>query len=96
VRWGSHLPQGQRSNALISLVDIAPTLLDICGVDPIPAMQGMSQFETWKDPDKPTRDWCLVENRAEPDFYLKTLVTQRYKLNYYLNRGEGELYDLPE
>jgi hypothetical protein len=59
-------------------------------------MQGVSQLQTFKQPEKATRDWCLIENRAEPSFYVKTLVMDRYKLNYYLHRGEVELYDLEE
>jgi arylsulfatase A-like enzyme len=96
VRWRNCLPAGEVSDSLISLVDLAPTLLDVCGLDPLPNMQGMSQFATFKEPQKATREWCLIENRAEPSFYVKTLVMGRYKLNYYLHRGEGELYDLEQ
>lgn len=96
VRWKQHLPADERTNSLFSLVDLAPTLLEICGMDPVPSMQGISQLRTLQNPEIASRDWCLVENRAEPKFYVKTLVTDRYKLNYYLNRREGELYDLQE
>jgi arylsulfatase A-like enzyme len=94
VRWKGTLPEGQRTNSLISLVDLAPTIMDACGVEASASMQGVSQLQTFKQPEKATRDWCLVENRAEPSFYVKTLVMDRYKLNYFLHRGEGELYDL--
>lgn len=96
IQWKGKIPSGVRTGSLISLVDVAPTLMDICGIEPEPSMQGMAQSETFKNPEKASRDWCLVENRAEPDFYVKTLVMDRYKLNYYLDRGEGELYDLQE
>lgn len=87
-------PQNTRSSALFSLVDLAPTILDICQVEPPLHMQGVSQLPSIEDPTKHRRDWCLVENRAEPEFYVKTVVNERYKLNYFLARNEGELYDL--
>lgn len=96
ARWKGQLPSGIRSNSLVSLVDIAPTFMDMCGITREPTMQGVSQWETFKHPEKPSREWCLVENRAELDFYVKTVVMDRYKLNYFLNRDEGELYDLKE
>lgn len=96
ARWKGELPEGRRTNALMSLVDLAPTFLEAAGIDKYPSMQGTSQLKTMYQPDQATRDWCLVENRAEPSFYVKTLVTERYKLNYFLDRDEGELYDLQE
>lgn len=96
ARWKGQITSGARTNSLLSLVDIAPTIMDICGINAEPSMQGVSQLETFKNPESASRDWCLVENRAEPDFYVKTLVMGRYKMNYYLNRNEGELYDLVE
>ncbi|QSO54099.1 sulfatase-like hydrolase/transferase [Alicyclobacillus curvatus] len=94
VRWKGTMPSGESTDALTSLVDVAPTLLDLCKVERTPNIQGVSQARTWMDPGLHTRDWCLVENRAEPSFYVKTLVTGQYKLNYFLGRDEGELYDL--
>ncbi len=96
VRWPTHFPANVRSGKLHSLVDLAPTLLDLCHIKPTSTMQGVSQAKTWENPSVPSRDWCLVENRAEPEFYVKTLVTERYKMNYFLNQNEGELYDLVE
>ncbi|MFC5464561.1 sulfatase [Lederbergia graminis] len=94
ARWKGTIPAGKRTQSLISLVDLAPTFLEVAGIKGSPSMQGVSQLETMKNPNQAIRDWCLVENRAEPNFYVKTLVMDRYKLNYYLNRNEGELYDL--
>ncbi len=96
VRWKGEFSEGKRTNSLMSLVDLAPTFLEVAGIEKYPSMQGTSQLKTLYQPDQATRDWCLVENRAEPSFYVKTLVTDRYKLNYFLDREEGELYDLKE
>ena len=62
----------------------------------LPWVTGVSQLHTWLRPHEKSRGWCLVENRAEVDIYVKTLVTQRYKLNYHLSTDEGELYDLAQ
>lgn len=94
VRGPDRFARGQMSDSLFSLVDLAPTILDVCGATPPQAMQGVSQFSVLMDPAKQVRRWCLIENRAESGFYVKTLVTSRHKISYYLERGEGELYDL--
>lgn len=96
ARWNNQLPAGERTKSFISLVDLAPTFLEVAGQEKHSTMQGVSQLGTMKHPDQPSREWCLIENRAEPSFYVKTLVMDKYKLNYYLDRDEGELYDLQE
>ncbi len=94
VRWSNEIPGGMRSGSLMSLVDIAPTLLDICDMQDAMPCQGVSQRNAWLNPHHAARDWCLVENRAEDNIYVKTLVREKYKLNVHLHSGEGELYDL--
>ncbi len=94
VSWPGHTPKAQESQSLMSHVDLAPTLLEACGFHIPASMQGISQLHTWLNPQTLQRDWCLVENRAESDLYVKTLVTPQFKLNYYLQWDEGELYDL--
>jgi len=44
VAWGGSVPRGRRVPTLFNLVDIAPTLLDACGIDVPAAMQGRSFF----------------------------------------------------
>jgi arylsulfatase A-like enzyme len=94
VRYPANVPAGVRSSSLVSLVDIAPTILEACGIDPVASMQGVSQWSVFQQPNLFARDSCLVENRAEPGFYVKTIVQSRYKMNVFLGRDEGELYDL--
>ncbi|UOF88745.1 sulfatase-like hydrolase/transferase [Fodinisporobacter ferrooxydans] len=94
VRWPDKIPSNMQTDCLMSLVDLVPTLLEACGLPDSSTTQGVSQLQTWFNPKTSSRDWCLVENRAEPTFYVKTMVTDRYKLNYFLDRNEGELYDL--
>lgn len=96
VSWPGRLPENIQTNSLQSLIDIAPTLYDVCGVQQTANIQGVSQLRTWMSPSESVRDYCLIENRAEPTFYVKTVVSDRYKLNYFLGRNEGELYDLQD
>jgi arylsulfatase A-like enzyme len=44
VRWPGHVPAGSVSDALVSNVDFAPTILDAAGVPAPPEMQGHSLF----------------------------------------------------
>ena len=41
-RYPGLIPAGQRINAQVRLVDIAPTILDIVGLEPLPNAQGIS------------------------------------------------------
>jgi arylsulfatase A-like enzyme len=90
---------GSVSDALVSSVDIAPTVLNLCGVDPECQpldMQGLDITPLIKDPSTPLRDCCLVEidendngmDKLRPGSRatagrLKYLITDRYKLVIY-------------
>ena len=97
-----------RSDALVGLIDIAPTLLDLAGVAPPPLMQGRSLLP-------------ILEGKVEPDshrdfvrceFYhtdegigtewksvgsrANMVRDRRFKLVVYHGQEYGELYDLKE
>jgi arylsulfatase A-like enzyme len=97
VSWPEHVPVNVESSALQSLVDLAPTFLDCCGI-PIPrCMTGISQKDVWSGEVPEVRDHVLVENRHNPTtMNHKTYVNQRYKLTVYYNQPYGELFDLQE
>jgi arylsulfatase A-like enzyme len=50
IRWPSRIKPGMISDALVSSADLAPTLLDLAGVPPIPGAQGLSMAP-----------WCLTD-----------------------------------
>ncbi|MHB1457949.1 MAG: sulfatase family protein [Armatimonadota bacterium] len=95
VRYPGIVPVGVTSDALQSLVDLAPTFLSIAGL-PIPrTMTGVDQSEVWFGRKNLARDHIIVENHHEPTtIHVKTYVNERYKLTVYLNRDYGELFDL--
>jgi arylsulfatase A-like enzyme len=45
ARWPGHIPAGRVSDALLGIVDYAPTLLALAGVPPLPTAQGESRSD---------------------------------------------------
>ncbi len=99
VSWPGRFQQGLRSDALVELTDLVPTLLEVLGLPVSERIQGRSL--------RP-----ILEGRADPahhrDFvrseYFCTLQgtpsratmirTRRHKLVSYHGHGLGELFDL--
>jgi uncharacterized sulfatase len=94
ARWPGHIPAGQRSRTLQSLVDLAPTFLQAAEL-PVPSrMQGVNQLPAWSG-ESAVRAEAIVEYRHEPTtIQLRTYVDDRYKLTIYRDRDYGELFDL--
>ncbi|MHB1484406.1 MAG: sulfatase family protein [Saccharofermentanales bacterium] len=95
ARLPGKIPSGAKSGSLQSLVDLAPSFLDICGIDIPAGMTGISQKEVWFGKEKTKRDFILCEHHHEPTtIHLKTFVNERYKITVYFNHEYGELFDL--
>lgn len=91
------IPAGTRTDAMVSLVDLAPTFLDIAGIDVPRSMTGNSQKSVLEGSQEKVRDHIIVENHHQPTtLHLKTYVNDRYKLTVYYNQSYGELFDLEE
>lgn len=101
--------EGVTCEALVELLDIAPTLLEACGLPPCPGMQGYSMLRllTGEAPLDHFRDSVFSEiyadtPDAEPDTYSSMVFDGRYKLTkihalparYCEGAVHGELYDL--
>ncbi len=91
---------GRRSQALVELTDIAPTLLELAGL-PVPqAMQGRSLLGILNGTANPAhhRDFVRCEYLdavALPDHTFATMYRdRRWKLNVYHGHAVGELFDL--
>jgi uncharacterized sulfatase len=97
VRQPGRVPAGVQSDALQSLVDLAPSFLSATGIDIPRTMSGVDQSSVWFGETSETRDHVIVENRHEPTtVHVKTFVDNRYKLTVYYNRDYGELFDLQQ
>ncbi len=95
ARLPGKIPAGKVSHSLQSLVDYAPTFLDICELDIPGDMTGASQLAVWQGDNASAREHVIIENRHQPTtLHLKTFINERYKLTLYFNRDYGELYDL--
>lgn len=96
VSWKGHFPEGRKCDALFSLVDLAPTLLSIAGMEDLPlSMSGKDASGLFSGQTESIRDHVLIENHFQrTKFYQKSMVTERYKIVWYMNSDEGELFDL--
>ncbi len=88
-------PDGKSCGSLQSLVDLAPTFLDFCGIDIPRTMTGKSQKDVWTGKTESVRDNVIVENRHQPTtVFHKTYIDKRYKITIYYDKSYGELFDL--
>lgn len=93
--WPGVIPGGRTTDALLSLVDLAPTFLGFAGLDIPRTMTGLCQKDVLTGARQSLRDHIIVENRHQPTtVHLKTYVDKRYKLTVYYNHPYGELFDL--
>lgn len=96
----------QTSDALVTLVDMAPTMLDLGGIAVPPAMQGRSLLPLLADPARPWRDAFFMEHlyrhgpapptRIEPSEGIRT---REWKYINYVDRSGAlseELYYLAD
>ena len=75
VKWNAGLPQkGAVSNSLISVIDIAPTLLQLTGVDALPSFQGKSFVPVLKDPARAFRNYVFSEHNWHDQEALERMV----------------------
>jgi arylsulfatase A-like enzyme len=95
VRWPRHVAANKSSDALQSLVDLAPTFLAASGQKIPGEMQGVNQLKVWQGKQEQARDHIICENRHNPVMpHLRTYVNNRYKLSVYRKETFGELFDL--
>jgi arylsulfatase A-like enzyme len=100
ISWPGRLLAGLRSDALVELIDVAPTLLQLAGL-PIPDdMQGRSLLPILTGQASPHRHRDFVRSEYYdavdlPNHSFATMYRdQRWKLVVYHGTGLGELYDL--
>ena len=105
VSWPGQFLAGVRRQALVELMDIAPTLLELAGL-PIPErMQGRSLTSLLSKPDAADahREFVRCEyydainaefNEPFTGSYATMLRDERHKLIVYHGHGIGELFDL--
>lgn len=101
VRWPDAVEAGSESEDLVQNIDFAPTLLDIAGAEPPEEMQGSSlvpllrgqSLEGWRESIY-YHYYEYPQSHAVHRHY--GVRTDRYKLIYYYEIDEWELFDLEE
>jgi arylsulfatase A-like enzyme len=90
----------QRTASLASSVDLAPTLLDLCGLDHYDGIQGLSLVPVLDDATVTVRDHVLVEDDCPPALAagrtpdkIRTLVTPELRFTR-TSHAEELLFDL--
>jgi len=102
VQWQGRIAPGTSSDALVQNIDFAPTLLAAAGVKPEEPMHGVSLLpllvaDPATDPEPWHRD-LYYHFYEDPGFHGVArhygVRTVRYKLVYYYQNDEWELFDL--
>lgn len=99
VRWPGRFQAGHKVDALVEMVDLAPTLLEAVGIAQPAGMQGQSLVPLLTGQTAKHRDSVYTEffnaNFTYPTPPMLTSVrTTQWKLNYCDQSQYGELYDL--
>jgi N-sulfoglucosamine sulfohydrolase len=88
VSWPGKIRKGTRSDALVSSVDIVPTILDVAGITQRPdRLAGKSLLPLFQNPSAAFRDYLFTEKNADQvDLYFprRAVRDERYKLIYSL------------
>lgn len=102
--WPGHFEQGLRSDALVELLDMSATLLELGGVDIPEYHQGRSLLPILRGDASPDHlresVRCEYFDALDPHFtggtgtFATMYRDRRYKLSVYHGHGLGELYDL--
>ena len=86
---GPDVPGGIIDPRLVSLIDIAPTILDAAGLPKTPIMEGRSLLNR-----PPVADWSAQRAFAQYTDRLYSVRTPRWKLILKTHSGRFELFDL--
>lgn len=91
VKWPNEWASHHVSNELVSLVDLAPTLLETAGATPIPNLPGRSLVPLLRRESTNWREYLFTEyhiHSAHNYYPQRTVQDKRYKLVRNLMPGE--------
>ena len=69
VRWPGKVQPGSISDAMISLTDLTPTLIDLAGGDPVQELDGESFTEVLLGEKEEHRPYIFAETSVEPHYW---------------------------
>jgi choline-sulfatase len=95
--WPERFREHQEVAAVVSLIDVGPTLLDLAGADPLPDVSGRSLARFLHRP-KALGAWqnecfseCLGAHGDHPSYMIRS---GHWKLIYYAETDSYQLFDL--
>jgi N-acetylglucosamine-6-sulfatase len=101
IRYPNRVAAGIRPDQMVLSLDVAPTMLELAGVEPPDTLQGLSMVPILDGEDPEWRSSFLVEYYSDTVFEridhmgYKAVRTDRYKyIRYEDLDGMDELYDL--
>ena len=97
IMSGPGIKQGQKSDALVELTDITPTLLEMAGLTVPEGMHGRSLLPVLCGDKREHRDFVrctYTQTLRGPESYGTMIRDRRYKLCNYHGTGLGQLFDL--
>ncbi len=81
VRYPKLVPAGTVSTSVVSAVDIAPTVLELAGLEPLASFQGRSFLPVLRDPTTQTRTYAFSEHNWHDYMAFERSVTDgRFRL----------------
>ncbi len=92
VRWPG-VSRPMKTRAMVSTIDILPTILDATGIAPAGKMHGKSLRPVLEDADAPWREYLVAEfhfHGGRPFYPRRAIRDQRYKLIHNLLAGKSK------
>lgn len=98
MAWPGRIDEGRRYEGLTSVIDLAPTILEVAGLDPSGReYQGKSLMPILQGENSPGARYVFSErNWHNCDEHIRSVRTEKYKLirNAYLDLPHGTAADL--
>ncbi|MCA9432437.1 MAG: sulfatase-like hydrolase/transferase, partial [Candidatus Omnitrophica bacterium] len=91
-------PKGQRANGLVELIDLYPTLADLCGLEPPEVLEGVSLVPMLEDPTRTVKEAAMTETARpnyprgnDPEVLGYSIRTDRFRYNEWRDFKTGEI-----
>ncbi len=79
IKWPVQISKGITTDALVSLIDLAPTLLELAGIEPGSSFQGRSFKDLFNHPGHEFRNYIFSEhNWHDYEAYERQVRTKRF------------------
>ncbi len=92
---GPEIASGKVVTSQVRLLDVMPTILDLCGVSPISQLEGMSLVSLWSQNGSPYSAKEAISERWRYEEQIVAIRTERYKYIWSSSQPERpQLFDL--